>query len=369
MRRRLVWVLACLTLWNPSVFARAQIFHGSYTAPWNGGNTSGGIWAGDLLPAQGTLSNLYVEVGTASGAGKSWTFTVYKNGSSTGLTCAISGASAVQCSDTTNTVTTVDGDTVNILIQPSNSPANTDMVWSAQYDTGVANESIIGSASCDGLSTGGLTYIPPHGYLQYGSNTEGDVELVIPTGGTIGQLFGKMSGAPGTGKSWTIVVRINEADSTSTCVISDAATTCQDVSHTSAVSAGGRVSCSITSTGGPTSGNNGRCGFVFTATTDGEFVIPSSSATALSVSAVRYQYLWAAGIAPNATEANVDAGGQASTMKAIRVYLSAAPGAGKNYIITLRNNVADTADTCTVSDTAQTCNLSSNVTITNHDRS
>jgi hypothetical protein len=84
------------------------------------------------MAAAGTVSNLYIQLEKAPGTSKSYTFTMRKNGASTGVTCTISGA-ALTGSDLTNSVSYAAGDTIDIMIVPTGTPADTDLQWSAKF--------------------------------------------------------------------------------------------------------------------------------------------------------------------------------------------------------------------------------------------
>lgn len=65
-------------------------------------------------PAATTVQNMTIQMSAAPGVGNSITYTWRKNGSSTALTCTISGSSATSCSDTTHSFTTVALDLLDI---------------------------------------------------------------------------------------------------------------------------------------------------------------------------------------------------------------------------------------------------------------
>jgi hypothetical protein len=88
-----------------------------------------------IVPVGGTLSNLYVRLdGTPGGAstGKSYTFTVRKNGADTTVTCTIL-ETATTCSDTTNSVTFNAGDRISIKTVASGGPTGREMRWTANF--------------------------------------------------------------------------------------------------------------------------------------------------------------------------------------------------------------------------------------------
>ena len=74
-----------------------------------------------IVPVGGTIANLNVKIGTNAGSSNSWTFTVRKNGVSTGVTCSVSGSSATTCASAT-TVAFVAGDLISLQATPSGGP-------------------------------------------------------------------------------------------------------------------------------------------------------------------------------------------------------------------------------------------------------
>ena len=75
----------------------------------------------------GTLKNLYVRHNTVGTGAQTITYTVFKNGASTAITCAMA-PTGTQASDTTNTVSVVAGDVITIQVTKSatlgSSPSN-----------------------------------------------------------------------------------------------------------------------------------------------------------------------------------------------------------------------------------------------------
>ena len=60
-----------------------------------------------IVPAAGTLDDLFAQSSLAAGSGKTLIFTVYKNGAATALTCTITGTSAKTCNDLVSSGATV----------------------------------------------------------------------------------------------------------------------------------------------------------------------------------------------------------------------------------------------------------------------
>lgn len=67
-------------------------------------------------PAAAAISNMYVTLSVAPGAGNTAAFTFRDAGSSTALTCTISGASATSCQDITHSFTPTVGDALSIQV-------------------------------------------------------------------------------------------------------------------------------------------------------------------------------------------------------------------------------------------------------------
>jgi hypothetical protein len=90
------------------------------------------------VPIAGTISNLAVDIGSAPGGGRSWTFTIRKNGTTdTAVTCPISGGGGTSCTSSSS-VTFAAGDQLSLRVHPSSSaPGNwTSARWSVTLTAG-----------------------------------------------------------------------------------------------------------------------------------------------------------------------------------------------------------------------------------------
>ena len=98
--------------------------------------TSGSGESGTQFPMPaGTVRELRVRVPIAAGpagSGNTWTFTVRKNGSSTGITCTVL-ETATSCSDLVNTSYFAAGDLISIRVDAISDPANSEGFWTAQF--------------------------------------------------------------------------------------------------------------------------------------------------------------------------------------------------------------------------------------------
>jgi hypothetical protein len=81
------------------------------------------------IPLGGVVNNLQVRLSGNPANGRSYTFTVLRNGVASGLTCTVSGSSATSCTDTDATVWSA-GDTIALQSTPSGTPTSRTATWS-----------------------------------------------------------------------------------------------------------------------------------------------------------------------------------------------------------------------------------------------
>jgi hypothetical protein len=185
-----------------------------------------------VCPTAGVLKNLYVNLGTAPGAGTSRTCTLYKAGSAQTLTCTISNT-ATSASDTTHTVTVAAGDSFEFNFTLSGSPASTTFSVGMTFtSTNRGEVPSIGAAV--NYTINATDYTGLSGALQ-GGNTEAQV---ICSSGlfSLKNWYALASGVPG--QTVTIAARRTNAD---------------------AVGAGGTMSSTIGSAATTANSTNGLC--------------------------------------------------------------------------------------------------------------
>ena len=112
-----------------------------------------------------------------------------------------------------------------------------------------ASESTILWTAGGAMFTGGATYM---GETICCSNLT-DVEHVIPTDGTISNLFINLNFAPGTGNDFTITIVKNGTETDLKCKISNLDNFCKDTSNTVNVKAGDLIAAKIDPSGPNTS--------------------------------------------------------------------------------------------------------------------
>ena len=318
-----------------------------------------------LVSTAGTFKNLRVTVSAAPGAGKSYTFTLRKNQADAALTCAISGASATSCADSSNTVSYVGGDSVSMEQTPAGTPTAVQGRFTAMFTPDTANETLlIGGTTSDGNSTTASRDVALHSPGSQ-SATLTLHQTVLPMSATAKNLYVKLAVAPGAGTTRTFTVQKNGTNTTVTCSISDTATTCSDTANSFTVVAGDTVNLVNAIGAGAPSGGASAVGLTLATTTAGDFGVYGS----FDVSTTATVYIEAAvgeGI-PTATESSNTVLAQTCTASSLYVTLSGSPGAGKSYAFTLRQDSAATDLTCTVSETGTTCNDSGSAAVANDD--
>lgn len=121
-------------------------------------------------PSNASISNLQVSVSAAPGAGNSYTITFRDASSDTALTCAISGASATSCNDSTHSVNITKGDLIS---------------WKLVSAGTIITTPTLTIAAANGTSGVGVTSITAGAGLTGGTiTTSGTIALDLTQGNT-----------------------------------------------------------------------------------------------------------------------------------------------------------------------------------------
>ncbi len=161
------------------------------------------------ITSPGVIKNLYVQLNAVSpGVGKSYTYTLMKNGVATALQVVISDTNT-SGSDIVNSVTVVAGDIISIRITPSGTPSVPWSNWGLEFDPDVDGESLILNVS--GLSNPSSTV---NNYMMTGGNwsylsTESSFVSIAPVDFILKNLYMETTNGPGAGKSYQYAVRKN----------------------------------------------------------------------------------------------------------------------------------------------------------------
>lgn len=277
--------------------------------------------------------------------------TVMKNGSTTALTTTISDTNTSNA-DTSNTVSFSAGDTISLQTVPSGTPtAPGDVAWSIRQDA-TNLFGVIGGMQ-DNLTNNAVSY---QGLMAqiFSSTTESAVYGPVASAGVFKNLYVKLSGSPGSGKSYAFALMVNGSPSALTTTISDAATTGNDTTHTVSVAAGDIVSMRVTPSGTPTAVRPS-FSMSFDPTTDGESFIIWSEPGGASTSAVRYDQPHGRGAnAWSASETSQWIRIQQATITGLFFKMNGVSGASKTWTLMLRKELADTTATVAISGASDT---------------
>jgi hypothetical protein len=253
------------------------------------------------IAISGTLSNFNMNFVTGAGSG-TWAVALSVNGSTTGTPhCTVS---ANACSDSSDPVSVTAGNLVGLVVTPSSSPtSSTYTQWGATFVSSNSNESFLAGGGPNATTTT-VNYSGIQGWSVQGVTTEAVASQVMPTGGTIDNLYVVASAAPGTSKYYDVTVIYNGSPSTITCELTGTGsgagiTTCNDLSgttgHTQAVSEGDTISILVCPSnvagchaGSAPAAASFRWGVRWVPTTAGQSLLLTSSSNAPGTSTTVY---------------------------------------------------------------------------------
>lgn len=357
------FILLLVLLIPNNCFASEQVISGNAANELNSTTTEymgifatrGDIWTSTeidnstLVSSPGVFKDFLMQLNASPGAGNSYTFTLYKNGSPTALTCTIS-ESDIECQDTTNEITLAQGDLISIESVPTSSPSARDARWSFIFEPTVAGESFYGGhPGGNAIGAGQTRYIQTFSHISTSVSTNSS-GMVVPTEGVIQDFCISPVIVPGVGNTLTATLRQRTlagtwSDTSLTCTVSDTETECCDTTNTVSIGAsqvGYAFAAKVVSSGAATT--HLRAAVSFAATDTDEFFFPMVAGA--STSATYYE-----GFGANqswTSEANVNSITNYSNIKNMFVAVNNDPSPG-NYVFTLRSDGADTAMSLTMS--------------------
>jgi hypothetical protein len=316
-----------------------------------------------VFTASGTITAIRAKtVGAPTGA-QTWTVTLRKNGSDTGIACTINSGSSSKCNGS-GSVAFAAGDYASLRIAGANTPSITRISIALIFAPTTANDTVLFTqgVALSNSATQGATI----------SNNVGPGAIssrrydVLPDGGTIDKFYVNAN-APGAGTSYAYTVDKNGSTTTATCSIADAATTCNDTSHSFSVAAGDDAQIQAVPTNTPAAAT-AALGVRYVPTTAASFPLIGSFNTVDSAASTFYYAVSGGAGIGTATEANNQNVAISMTITKLSVNLITAPGAGKSRVFTLRKNETDTALTCTIADTNKTCTATGSIAVADDDR-
>lgn len=189
--------------------------------------TDTGISAGldNTVPLAGTISGLRVECASAPASGRSFTYTLWKNGSATSLTAQITAGNTTG-ENTSTSVAVAVGDVVEWRLTHSNNPGNMTHKIAAIFTADDTTKfPVFASCGTNNMSTTTTTYneTAGKGRNSWATSVGGNITGIMPGPITIHSVTALMKSAPGAGTSRDFSVT-NGTGSLST-TIADASTT------------------------------------------------------------------------------------------------------------------------------------------------
>lgn len=323
-----------------------------------------------IFTVAGTIKSLKLNMSVVPAAGKTWAATVYLNGSSTAATATFDSTGAI--ADWTGSVSTSPGDVAVIFLHPVGSPSSSAPQLTVGWTPTTTNDTVIATGADGGtFSTSATNFLQPFSSTSPGtgsSRTNG----VFPDGGTIDKLY-VSSVAPGTaasGKKYDYTPPVNLGATTITAQILETATSANDTTHSTAVSAGNFLNFQAVPTSTPTA-SDAAIGVRFVPSTTGAFpYINGNQALSPSNSVATFVNITGGDSVVLASESLVQTPARSQTITKLQVKVQTAPGAGgsgKKFTYAVRVNGVDSALTCDILNTATTCSATGSVTVNDND--
>ena len=180
-----------------------------------------------VAPCDGVIDRIRARRTTAPGAGQSVTYTLRLGASggamsNTGLASTISDTNTAGTEGTTS-VSVAAGDFLSIGVTVSGTPASSAGNVGLSWTPTIEGEALLFAAANSGASSSANRFIFPNG--QVAQATESDAYGIAPMAFTARKLYGRVTTAPASGKSWTTDLMIAGAAQSLTAAVADANTT------------------------------------------------------------------------------------------------------------------------------------------------
>lgn len=171
----------------------------------------GSVNKNNIIPLSGVFRDLYIELDGVAGTGSNgWIFTIGTNGTDTGMTVNILGATT-NGSDTSNTVTMSPGNFINLIATPRGTPNNRRVKWGIVFEADEADNFFIVGGGTESLSNTTTEY----NYLQSADSawnvTESENEALSQCM-RLSNFYVNTGVPPGSNTSYTFTIRKNGAD-------------------------------------------------------------------------------------------------------------------------------------------------------------
>lgn len=321
-----------------------------------------------LIPEAGTISKLRVLLDGTAGAAKSYTFTMYVNGSPSALTCAVSGGTDVAAEDVANSVSVAAGDRLSLEYVPAGTPTARVLRFAYVYTPTTSGIAVLLGGATSNPSTSATRYMTLGNCEASWDATQTNRAAVWNIDATIKTLYVFLTAAPGAGKNRVFTIMKNgSAEASSAVTIADAATSGSVTGLTIDLAPGDTLSLRTVPSGTPTA-TAVYWAMSYAPDVDGQYCMTGVDQNAIGVGS-RYNSLTQYPISWDSIDGSrpVKAGastGLVPTIKSIRALLSAAPGVGTSRTFTVGVDAAASALAVTISDANTTGVASTDVTPT-----
>lgn len=178
-----------------------------------------------IVPTNGVLSKLYARISSTPGSGKSYNFTLMKNGVATALDATISDTNSA-ASNTAQSVSVAPGDTITIRSTPTGTPTSQPSIsFGMVFTPAVPGETFFGFGSSFLPSTTAANYEQVMGIGNLGwVGNEGNRQMVFGPY-MLRSLYVKLVTAPGGAATRTFTMRKNNANTALAVTLTGAAAT------------------------------------------------------------------------------------------------------------------------------------------------
>lgn len=200
-----------------------------YHYPPGTGVNATSIFLGMVIPHACTIKTFYLRAENAPGIGKTWTASIYKNGSQEVTTVVAITDAATTGNSIGLGVALSAGDRIIIQIVPAGTPASSALSWGIGFESTTDGDSIIPM-----VNTGGGPDTATTNYHDFRDSTSSAIwnttggsalNFVGPTGFTVKNMTVLTTAAPGAGNNYTFDVFANGTTGKASVLLSDAATT------------------------------------------------------------------------------------------------------------------------------------------------
>lgn len=208
-----------------------------------------------VMPCNGTISNFYMHLSSATAASNGYTFTVQYNGSNSGVIVTIQNG-AQNGNDTVDTQAVSAGDTISLRCDPIGTPSGKSTAWGFVFTPSTAGDSVIlfGSSAIPSAVANSFENIGSSANGNWNA-TEANRQNVYQVA-TVKNMYVLLGTPPGVGSSRIITLQQAGSSSGLAVTISDLSTTGNAASNVT-FSANQRIGLKSSVSGGPAADTGG----------------------------------------------------------------------------------------------------------------